>query len=1014
MISTTRLNFTNRFNRPSYNNSLAGLSSNYNFDNFKDRLSFNGKDPCDLENYHYEPFRTSQERCAAQTAVNLNVDQSRAFALFNPIRPGVNLIQDFIKDCMRIKDFEIDNTPNIEFNGCTIIRKPKLNVKIRKACSPSPPFPFPDVHILPPEEEDYLIPIPIPEDPPQETKNPQCNNCLEGRIYGLYRLQQILQWMEAKKQTNQDGILCFAHPTRGLICQKYTWKFNLYRWSVSPTAKDQTFEAGVPYFLSDDLNDLSEEVIKKRNQPTDCKYPGFWIGLIVGSGGLEREAMAIPCEAIHLDYPNFLSKLIGIKKTENGLIGIYREYDPNFEDELLSWELNTESPQTPKIPKNASTCFYAWISLFVEEVPYDPDAPPPSGTPGFFSPDVPIPLPPPSYPPPKPRQPMQACTCQQVERLLQKYLNVSVKGKVNSVKCAENPIIDFFTDESHDFDGKGLDGIKKAIESLGKAQEESFKELCKQLLPEIKGEIESVKCNQGNPPKFRYEGRGILGIARAIEAMEQANKRNTIEVCEGISDIKIGIEKIPERVQLQLADEFSLILERLREILRKLDPQEPGWLEQLLKAIALIADILGIITGLKSLLESQPDYRSDFEFLKQITQELKTMLSVQLQGKIDAIQCNGEIISNSWGAQGLEGLNQAITALGINLAVLHADLCQKLDKEQEDNRLQGKIDAITCEGEIISNSWDGHGFDGINQAITAIGVSLATLHADLCQLFKEELKPPILKGKIDAIRCDQTVLQGNWEGEGWEGLNQAITVLGNNLAILHADLCELDYRKKLEITDKFQCGKDTIKVEHKIDKSAIAEEVKFLYERMKVIEMRICDLKELTEELKSKEPECNAVPVFPGDSIEEREIPAQAVITFVEASCYPKIKGSLWHLSIPYPVDDLIKDKDCWAKFENLTLRKGNVLGRIIWKSPNNTINRFYTGMYGASESEIRTFLDRLAAFSKLTKDTIRISTGGSPRTRPQNVTIRAVKVVVLERENGILVPKKCCRVPRP
>jgi len=89
------------------------------------------------------------------------------------------------------------------------------------------------------------------------------------------------------------------------------------------------------------------------------------------------------------------------------------------------------------------------------------------------------------------------------------------------------------------------------------------------------------------------------------------------------------------------------------------------------------------------------------------------------------------------------------------------------------------------------------------------------------------------------------------------------------------------------------------------------------------------------------------------------------------------------------------------------------VYGRLIWKSPNDTINRFWTAIYGENEDDVKRFLTRISQYSKLEVQGIRISKGANPRARPKNVEIQAVKVVIMERDEGAMKVSKCCRAPK-
>ena len=648
----------------------------------------------------------------------------------------------------------------------------------------------------------------------------------------------------------------------------------------------------------------------------------------------------------------------------------------------------------PKIPPKS--CFFdASLYIYCDRlqqgwyVPIEPD--PRSPHPPPYVPQGPDR---PSVPKENPPDCMQPCTCEDVERLIAKYMTKSIYG---------HGILDSCSSRVVEWSGDGLQGISKGLEAVVSAINDLGRALC----PEVRGNFSLPDCKTGTS-NFDYHGKGIQGLSKQLEALAKGLRHTTGELCEARGDIMREVINIPQKVQIQLSDDFALVVGKLNQILSRLGKDDDNIFSKVVQIITLIATLLGLLNDIRALFDRQKDYTPDLESIKTMLKELERLLTPTLQGKIDAITCDGTINSNSWGGEGLEGLNQAITALGVNMAILHSDICELLERKTNEikpPRLQGSIDAFQCDGTIRGNSWDGEGFDGLNQAITAIGVNLAILHADLCELLdrRDEKELPLLEGKIDAIQCDGTIRSNSWSGKGFDGLNQAITAIGVNLAILHADLCGmLNKKDSFQINEKYKCGDTEIVVQENID-SIIAKELKFLYDHLKRIELLICELEE-----------CNAVPVFPGDSIEERNIPAQAVITFVEQKYYPKMSGSKWHVSIPYPKEDLISEQNCWSKFENLIIKKGNVHGTVVWKSPNNTINRFYTGFFGHDENGLREFLERIAGFSRLQKATIRITTGGNPRARPKDVTIQAVKVVVLERDDqGRMVPVKCCRAPK-
>jgi len=548
----------------------------------------------------------------------------------------------------------------------------------------------------------------------------------------------------------------------------------------------------------------------------------------------------------------------------------------------------------PKIPPKS--CFFdASLYIYCDRlqqgwyVPIEPD--PRSPHPPPYVPQGPDR---PSVPKENPPDCMQPCTCEDVERLIAKYMTKSIYG---------HGILDSCSSRVVEWSGDGLQGISKGLEAVVSAINDLGKALC----PEVKGTYQVPMCSDGKSgfKDFSYSGKGLQGLANQLKSLGEANKNAYLEFCSNQSDIKIGIQKIPERVQIQLSNDIALILYKLNQILSKIGGED-NLFEKIIQIITLIATLLGLFNDIRSLFDRQKDYTKDLEDIKSLLDKQKDY------------------------APDLDLLKELIQEI----------------KRLLSGNLEGSIDAFMCDGTISNNSWSGEGFDGLNQAITAIGVNLAILHSDLCGM--------------------------------------------------------LNKKDTFEIKDKYKCGDTEIEVQEKID-SIIANELKFLYDHLKRIELLVCEL-----------DECDGVPVFPGDSIEERNIPAQAVITLVESKYYPYMKGSKWHINIPYPKDDLISEKGCWQRFDNLTLEKGDVYGRLIWKAPKDTINRFWTAIYGKNEETVKQFLTRISQYSKLEVATIRISKGANPRARPKEVKVQAVKVALLERdEQGTLTVTKCCRAPK-
>ena len=513
-----------------------------------------------------------------------------------------------------------------------------------------------------------------------------------------------------------------------------------------------------------------------------------------------------------------------------------------------------------------------------------------------------------------------------------------------------------------------------------------------------------------------YHNKGSDNFFATIEECCTKLQKSAEDLLDEILDTRIKIREdinnIPGQVAERLSSEFAVIINKLNQILEKLKGSTE---EKIIEILTLIASLIGLINDLKSLFGSTPDYSATLQQIISLLNTIKDATVVTVAGSVDSVQCDGTRSPNSWEGQGIAGIAQGIQALAVNLTLLHADLCgmsSRISPNIEYPMVRGRIDAITCDGQIIPSSWEGRGFDGINQAIHAIGNNLAILHADLCQILERsndwDFEWPRVEGETVIESCKNTRITRRWNDTGFKGLNSAMLVVAEHLRHLHQDLCDLSKKikkpEKVSIKERFECDDQTITVEFENEESIIKDEVEFLSTRITDLQKLICDLP----------VQSDGVPVFPGDTLEEREIPAQAVITFVESRYYPKIKGNLWHINIPYPKPDLITGKDCWQKFQGLELNKGKVHGRVFWLSPTGAHNRFNTGIYGRDENSLKAFLTQIASFSTLRVGTIRISTGGSPRLRPKDVHIRAVKVVILERDNnGTLQITKCCRAPK-
>lgn len=158
----------------------------------------------------------------------------------------------------------------------------------------------------------------------------------------------------------------------------------------------------------------------------------------------------------------------------------------------------------------------------------------------------------------------------------------------------------------------------------------------------------------------------------------------------------------------------------------------------------------------------------------------------------------------------------------------------------------------------------------------------------------------------------------------------------------------------------------------------------------------------------SEEQGC--VVLLPDERYAEFTVTKQLVLTFGEN--YPKQTGSLWHVNIPMPIDNL----DWCEHFENISMRKGSVNGRLYWEN-----SKIYTGSYFESEEEARRVLALLAALSTSTPRQNngsldpRITKGAKTKRIPQNRVTRCVKAVVSDINplTGEPTGVQCYKPPR-
>jgi hypothetical protein len=151
---------------------------------------------------------------------------------------------------------------------------------------------------------------------------------------------------------------------------------------------------------------------------------------------------------------------------------------------------------------------------------------------------------------------------------------------------------------------------------------------------------------------------------------------------------------------------------------------------------------------------------------------------------------------------------------------------------------------------------------------------------------------------------------------------------------------------------------------------------------------------------------CNkaCIPVNPAEQFDELPVPKQLVITF--GTQYPTTAGSLWHINIPNPKDNL-----SWCEhFEQLTWTKGNVGARIYWET-----SKVWSGGWCSTEAEAQRFLNSIKLLSTSSvRGGNRITKQGSPKRSSTVKTVRAVSAAIVQQKaNGELEVIACYKPPR-
>jgi len=742
------LNTPNHFNKPAYNTYYSGYSNTYQPDNHKCRKGFRDTNARNRLAYTLENLKmTGDEHKLRQQITHNNLRQLGGLSfnecMQNPDIPDdLCSIQDFFKcfdqECLPVPGAEIQDNFSMERDGCRQRQVNQRYLHTNEVCRPKNPEcapylvePRPKWEPLPPIYGEWF---PVPPE-----KDPDCAPCPDETDIAQSQLDQAIKNANFGGDCDGSIWIVWFEPTSDSDHPQHPYKLYIppvidyngmeipsstnanYHWEPSFSGSDNCLKIGCYYQFCGEGNDIVSQRIRNLLSSTST----FENGTVANYKDLVL--ICVITDSRETCPPEFFEEGL------NCFIGVET---PAIVTAYI-YEFRGQAPQNlPKFPKG--TCFHSFSVS--KRCPGQPDynyerKREPSG-------GAPKQRPEKRKPKENPPECMEACTCEQIEQLLKKYLSPKVKGSITLEPCGK-------PQQAVAWEGEGFEGLNEAILKVGSGLQEVVNA---GLCPEVKGTYQVPLCSDGKSgfKEYSYSGKGLEGLANQLKSLGEANKNAYLEFCSNQSDIKIGIQKIPERVQIQLSDDFALVVGKLNQILSKLGDDD-NIFSKVVQIITLIATLLGLLNDIRGLFDRQKDYTADLESIKNMLKdhtpdlesikdmlkELERLLKPTLQGSIDAIRCDGTINSNSWGGEGLEGLNQAITALGVNMAILHSDICELLGKKLDEMKpplLQGSVDAIRCDGSISSNSWEGEGFDGLNQAITAIGVNLAILHSDLCEL----------------------------------------------------------------------------------------------------------------------------------------------------------------------------------------------------------------------------------------------------------------------------------------
>ena len=315
--------------------------------------------------------------------------------------------------------------------------------------------------------------------------------------------------------------------------------------------------------------------------------------------------------------------------------------------------------------------------------------------------------------------------------------------------------------------------------------------------------------------------------------------------------------------------------------------------------------------------------------------------------------------------------------------------CEKVEQQlkKQNAIIEGKGDLVCGEGST-PYSYRGEGFKGIHQLLQIMLGANKQILEHVCNLNSNSnasnIEYPLIQGS-GVYGCGTLPpISYNYSGLGFIGIqNQIDQLFGLDKKIL-SEVCGIaevgsmpDISGKIEY---FNCDYSTQAILYSGNGiKGLSSQVDALSSLVKVGLKASCDT--------------SAIVLMPDMRSEQFKASRQLVITW--GTQYPTQKGSLWHSYIPNPIDGLDWCKD----FENLSVIKGNIFGRLFWEN-----SKMHTGIYCESEEEVRRIITQIAAFSNAAPErneegllNPRITKGGKVKRRPSVRTLRAVRAAIVE-----------------